>query len=276
MSAATDAPLQKLLSVFDDIAPTRLAGNWDNVGLIAQSPVPRAARGVFLAVDLTPAVADELMARSDVHTAVIYHPVIFAPVKSLTLANPMQRSILRCIAAGIHIYCPHTSLDVVQGGINDWLVEGIVHAGDTGATLAQRVRSSTSGSALEPCSSDRPNAAREGLGRRASLRVPCSWAELIARTKRHLGVDALESIAVCAGSGGSVLRSARDVDVWITGELGHHEILAANAQGISVVVANHTNTERKYLRDVLQPWLQEKLGADVITSAADRDPLCVV
>lgn len=38
--------------------------------------------------------------------------------------------------------------------------------------------------------------------------------------------------------------SVRRADLYLTGELAHHETLAYKAAGSSVIVANHTNTER--------------------------------
>lgn len=52
---------------------------------------------------------------------VSYHPPIFKPLASITLANPLQASLLRCAAAGISVYTPHTALDSVTDGLNDWL-----------------------------------------------------------------------------------------------------------------------------------------------------------
>ena len=54
-----------------------------------------------------------------------YHPPIFKPLPSFTLANPLQKSLLLCAAEGISVFSPHTALDSVKGGINDWL-SGIV------------------------------------------------------------------------------------------------------------------------------------------------------
>lgn len=171
-----------------DAAPTRLADSWDNVGLIAQAPVPRGAPGVFLAVDLTPAVAEELLARDDISTAIIYHPVIFAPTRAITLANPLQASVLRCIAAGIHIYCPHTTLDACPKGINDWLMVGLAHAWekDTPAdgTLYAAVQAHSFPIAL-PNKDD----ASVGVGRYGRLEQPCTWATLLQRIKALLRID---------------------------------------------------------------------------------------
>lgn len=57
---------------------------------------------------------------------VSYHPPIFRGLKSLTLSNPLQASLLQCASAGISVYSPHTALDCVRGGINDWLAHGVL------------------------------------------------------------------------------------------------------------------------------------------------------
>ena len=90
----------------------------------------------------------------------------------------------------------------------------------------------------------------------------------------------IKSIAVCAGSGGSVFKGV-EADLYLTGEMSHHEVLAFVAQGRSVILTNHTNTERGFLKDVLQGWLKEELdqeeeGWEVVVSSKDKDPLRVV
>ncbi|MFS2021834.1 hypothetical protein ACEN88_35385, partial [Massilia sp. CT11-108] len=78
-----------------------------------------------------------------------------------------------------------------------------------------------------------------------------------------------------------------------------HEVLAAVAQGQTVILTNHSNSERPYLSKVLQGWLQDELNKDhqelerfdhtrntditsidgkweVLVSNTDRDPLKTV
>lgn len=281
--------LDRVLAWFETHAPTRLADSWDNVGLLAQTPVPRSAGSVFLAIDLSPAVADELLQRGDVSVAIVYHPVIFRPIKSITMSDPMQRSLLRCIASGIDVYCPHTTLDACRGGINDWLIAGLVHAWEDAPPTPDALLAATlASSGTVVCPSERD--ASVGVGRVSTLATPCTLAVLVQRVKALLQVPYVQvarassmpedglvhSLAVCAGSGGSVLRSCTDVDVWVTGEMGHHEVLAANARGVSVILANHTNTERRYLADILQPRLSADLpSVHVHVSQVDADPLQV-
>jgi putative NIF3 family GTP cyclohydrolase 1 type 2 len=66
--------------------------------------------------------------------------------------------------------------------------------------------------------------------------------------------------------------------VFITGEMSHHEVLDAMHKGSSVILCEHTNTERGFLK----PWseqLKETLGqqnVNVLISDFDKDPLRVV
>ena len=66
---------------------------------------------------------------------------------------------------------------------------------------------------------------------------------------------------------------AQDCELFLTGEMRHHDVLAAQAGGCAVVLAGHTNTERGYMK-VLRKRLQRALPAlDVTVSRKDADPL---
>lgn len=73
-----------------------------------------------------------------------------------------------------------------------------------------------------------------------------------------------------------MLRGVK-ADLWLTGEMSHHEVLDATHQRSSVVLTDHSNCERGYLQ-TLQPRLQDLFDQkiEVIVSAKDRDPLEVV
>lgn len=96
--------------------------------------------------------------------------------------------------------------------------------------------------------------------------------------KIYFSEDEISTVAVCAGSGGSVLGGQR-LDLFITGEMSHHEVLEAVHQNkTTVILCEHTNTERGYLeklRDDLREVLKTKT-IDIFTSKADEDPLRIV
>lgn len=50
-------------------------------------------------------------------------PIIFRGLKSLTLDDSQQRSLLRLAQEGISVYSPHTAVDSTPGGMGDWLCD---------------------------------------------------------------------------------------------------------------------------------------------------------
>ncbi len=131
---------------------------------------------------------------------------------------------------------------------------------------------------------------RAGSGRRIVLDRPATIGELGDRLKNHLGRARIRyalagddrpfrTIGVVPGAGSSLkdLALAEGCDVFVTGEMTHHEILAARQAGMSILLAGHSNTERGYLKRLavrLEDLLGE--GVDVRVSEADRDHIVAV
>ncbi|EMD66554.1 hypothetical protein COCSADRAFT_35061 [Bipolaris sorokiniana ND90Pr] len=128
MSATTTcAPFsQAVVRAMRKLYPRELADNsWDNTGLLLEAPFNasrRQSNTVLLTIDLTKAVADEAIALNS-SIIIAYHPIIFRGLKSLTLADTQQQSLLRLASHGISVYCPHTALDAAPGGLGDWLAD---------------------------------------------------------------------------------------------------------------------------------------------------------
>lgn len=73
------------------------------------------------------------------------------------------------------------------------------------------------------------------------------------------------------------MLSGVKADLYITGEMSHHEVLDAVAKGTSVILSDHSNSERGFLavfRERLAATLPDSVT--VVVSKADRDPLEVV
>ena len=69
----------------------------------------------------------------------------------------------------------------------------------------------------------------------------------------------------------------RKADVYLTGEMSHHEVLDAVSRGVHVILCEHSNTERGFLTEFqikLNLLLEEKI--DVLVSSVDADPLTVL
>lgn len=128
-----------------------------------------------------------------------------------------------------------------------------------------------------------------GTAKVATLAAAVTLDTLIARIKSHLGLEHVRiasphpmshevtNIAVCPGAGGSVFSGASGIDVYLTGEMRHHDVLAKIEQGSTVILTDHTHTERGYL-PTLKRKLREQLGESVTidVSKVDADPLRIV
>lgn len=272
-------PIKHIQKAWERIAPLQLADkSWDNVGTMIESPFPSSGKQVLLTIDLTTSVCKEALDLPNCSAVVSYHPPIFRGLKSMTLSEPIQASLLKLSARGISVFSPHTSLDATPKGINTWLIEPFQHL----ASSSKPITPTTPVAGFEDA----------GMGKIVQLKQGLGVAEVVKMVKKHLSLEyvqlatpsterPIESIAVCAGSGASLFKGVQ-TDLLLTGEMSHHEVLAAVANGQSVILCNHTNTERPYLTKVLQPWLQTELntegesGWEVLVSKTNADPLRIV
>ncbi|BGP20018.1 hypothetical protein JCM10213_000600 [Rhodosporidiobolus nylandii] len=300
--------LSHLGKAVDRLAPLSLAErSWDNVGVMVETPVSRDARlkegekrKVVVCIDLTTPVAEAALSDPSTTAILTYHPPIFSGLKSFTLQTSLQASLLRCIAEGVSVFTIHTAADNAVGGVNDFMGSGLLRA--AGAKVDE-VELVTPGKgkgirALTPAGNPPEGHEGAGGGRIVNLEEGggkrLSWEEAVEAVKKTLGLKYIQAarsptgssdigtIGICAGSGGGVLKGVK-ADLWLTGELGHHDILAANAQGIHVFCCNHSATERPWL-PFFAPRLERALNEiagdeaqyEVVVSKEDKEPLQVV
>lgn len=252
-------------------------------------------------------------------------PIIFRGLKSITLQDPQQKSLLRLAQEGISVYSPHTAVDAVPGGMADWLcdiVSGSV-SGPAPAPVPAAVAATSysdliypqpglntinttnaiphTRSAVHPSPDPVPSGFEgAGAGRILTFETAQPLITLLDRIGRATGnpgslsvaipqnssISSLQitTVGVCPGSGGGVLMKGGSTlpDLLLTGELSHHEALAAIERGSVVVTLFHSNTERGYLHDVMRYKLAEAIkqegvqSVEVAVSKADRDPYGVV
>ncbi len=127
-----------------------------------------------------------------------------------------------------------------------------------------------------------------GMGRIGELARAVTVGSLVARVKRALGLERVllagptrgkvKLAACCAGSCGELFRSAAGAGAgaYVTGEMRHHDSLAAAAAGMTCICVGHSNSERLVLPGLRDRIRHAVAGLDVRISRADRDPQQVV
>ena len=123
-----------------------------------------------------------------------------------------------------------------------------------------------------------------GLGRIGRLSEPAKVDRLIERVKKHTGAKAVglvgdtkrrvEAAAVCAGTCGKIVNTviAAGADLYLTGEMKHHEALAAQEAGLTCICLSHTVSERFILKKMARQLKSRMKQVTVRISKEDADP----
>ncbi len=104
-----------------------------------------------------------------------------------------------------------------------------------------------------------------GLGRIGSISDIIDIFKFLTSVKKvfhsarliHEAKNEVKSIAVCPGSGARIVEIFKpsEVDVFITSDVGYHDLETAIKKGISIIEVNHDQIE-----EIFVDWLSEKLA----------------
>jgi dinuclear metal center YbgI/SA1388 family protein len=251
-----------IAAFLEQLAPFRLAEDWDNVGLLVGDG-ERNVTKLMTCLTVTPASAAEAV-EAGAELIVAHHPMPFAATKRLTADTTVGRMLLDLIAARIAVFSAHTAFDSAGEGINQRLAAGLQLRG------------------IAPLL---PHTEGLGAGRWGWLTDPLPLGQLAARLKQFLAIERLQlvgdpkqtvrTVAVGCGAAGELLDAARqnDCDAMVVGEARFHTCLEAEALGIGLLLPGHFASERfavECLADVLARQFQD---VQVWASQREKDPI---
>jgi dinuclear metal center YbgI/SA1388 family protein len=125
---------------------------------------------------------------------------------------------------------------------------------------------------------------RFGLGRIGTLAKPMQLRQIITRIKKHTGSKAIgvvgkenrlvQTAAVCAGYCGRIINTiiAQKADLYVTGEIKHHQALAAQEAGLTCLCLSHTVSERFILKKLARQLQKQLPSVTIRISKKDYDP----
>ncbi|MBQ1946594.1 MAG: Nif3-like dinuclear metal center hexameric protein [Clostridia bacterium] len=237
------ASVKTVYEWLNEIAPFETAEHFDNVGLLIGSmhaPVER----VLVALDATPQVVQEAL-DLDVQLIVTHHPLMFGGTKRILYDNYEGGIVADIIQNNLHLIAAHTNLDLSPEysgtaclsrklGLENVRQEGFVFVGD----LPDR-----------------------GLDA-SLLREKIAAAEndavyLFGDANAHI-----KTLGICGGAYDGGFEQARSMgaQAYLTGEVKHHNALAAAGTGFVLYQGGHFGTENalvKPLAQALQNHLNE-------------------
>ena len=203
--------VKDVTEVIEAFAPLSLQEKWDNSGLCVGSPDAEVS-SVLLGLDCTEELVDEAVA-CGADMIVTHHPLIFSGLKRISPEDQVGAAVIKAVKAGISIYAAHTSADKVISGVS--------------GAMAARLGLAD----VEILDEDGEGT---GLGVVGNLPQPISSEEALELVKKAFNLKALRCsrplednisrIAMCGGSGGSLIAAARrsGAQLYISGDISYH------------------------------------------------------
>ena len=222
--------VKDIIKVIEDFAPLSIQEGWDNSGLCVGSPEDEVT-SVLLALDCTPALVDEAVA-CGADMIVTHHPLIFSGLKKISPDDMVGEAVIKAVKAGISIYAAHTSADKVLEGVS--------------GAMAARL-------GLENVTVLDMDGEGTGLGAVGDFHEPVSAEQAIALVKEKFALKAMKTskpidgmisrVAMCGGSGGSLIAAARrsGAQLYISGDISYHNFFTP--EGFMLMDIGHYESE---------------------------------
>lgn len=227
--------IKEVAETLERFAPLPLQESYDNAGLQIGLTVDGNVSGVLLCLDVTEEVITEAELKG-CNLIVSHHPLLFRPLRHITLQTQVERCAVMAIQKGISIYSAHTNLDNALGGVNHMIAQKIG---------LQQTRF------LLPI-----NGQEGGSGLIGSLPCPMTAQQFLQHIKQVFDTRCLKfntncskpnisTVALCGGAGDFLLDKAieQGADAFITGEMSYHRYFGHDDE-VLIGVLGHYQSEQ--------------------------------
>lgn len=253
---------RELITFLEKEVPLETAEGWDNPGFLVGDK-EKEIKKVLVVLDITNEVVDYAIER-EADFILAHHPVIFSKINKCTSDDFLQKKLLKLIRHDICAYGMHTCYDVCRMG--DRMVEYLNLKEVKGPVEASK--------------SNNEKAVGKGIGIVAKTEEEVSAGEYAKKVKEAFFLEnvmlfgdpdtKISKIAIVPGSGRSMISEAKNTgaDLFLTGDIGHHEGLDAIDMGMCVIDAGHYGLEQVFIDDMKQLISDHFSDINVITYKA--------
>ena len=254
--------VRDIAAAIESFAPLSLQESYDNAGLIV-GRMDDDVHKALLAVDVTEEVLAEAVAEG-CDMIITHHPIIFHAMKRFNSASQTERCVEEAIRRGIVLYAAHTNLDSTPDGMS-WRVAQMLGL----ANIA----------VMQPT-----NAEGAGFGVVGELAETMPSADFMRRVMERFDVKALRhsdvvkaeirKVAICTGSGGSLIDDARKsgADIYLTADLRYNDFMRHEN---AIILADMGHFESEYCAiQILFDILSKKIPIFAVRkSVCSRNPV---
>lgn len=238
--------IKEIIEKFEEKYPLSIQESWDNSG-IQVGDVNQELTNIITTLEITPETI-EFAIEQNANLIISHHPIIFPSINSISMNHFKGKKIIPAIKNDIVIYASHTPSD--QAGLNKYVFEklGFNHE-------------------------DFIESTGENIGYGSIMTASGYIEDVIELIKEKLdlshvifyGLDKkYTKIALQTGSGMSFIENvkSKNVDLFITSDISHHQAMDAIEQGINLIDISHEGSERLFM-EFAENYLKKYVEDDV-------------
>ena len=253
---------KEIIELIENEFPLKYAESWDNTGFQVGSREKEVTH-IFVAMDVTDENIEEAI-RVGADMIVTHHPMIFAPLSTITSDTINGRRVLKMIENGICYMSTHTNYDSCRM-----------------ADLAAARLGMTECVALEEIEDG------IGIGKVGKLPNVMTVRECALMVKERFDIPTVRFFgdgekevavaAICPGSGKSLIKDchAKGAEVYITGDIDHHTGIDQVDDELPIIDAGHYGIEHIYIEDMCR-FIADKCPEIKVSKAKIQHPFEVV
>lgn len=251
-----------LIQLLEEKFPVRYAVSGDKTGFMVGDR-EQEIHHVFVAVDATDENIGEAI-RVGADFLLTHHPMIYAPLSSVTSDTRNGRKVMKLIRHGMCYMATHTNYDSCR--MADLAAERL---GMTECRVLEEVADGF------------------GIGKAGKLPKEMTLKECAFYVKEQFQIPSVKFFGdgeqkvtmagICPGSGRSVVGACHSLgaEVLITGDVDHHTGIDEAEDFLPIIDAGHYGIEHIYIEDMAQ-FLREKCPELTVSTAKIRHPFEVV
>lgn len=257
---------EEVISYLSELAPFEYAEKWDNVGLLVGS-FDKEIQKVYIAVDADDAAVLEAC-EWGADLLLTHHPLIFSPLKRVVTSDFIGKRISTLIKNDTCLVAMHTNFDIM--GMADEAADrlNLKHIDVLQLSFEDEI-------------------AKAGFGRTGELTREMTVREIADEVKLRFHIPTVKifgdldticsRVAIMPGSGKSAIDDAvlAGVDVYITGDIDHHDGIDAVAKGLCIIDAGHYGVEKLFI-DYLEEYINSTMKGISVKKAKYNEPFMVV
>lgn len=231
--------LNDLISYINEKFPLYLAESWDNSGsqlIDVNSKIMK----IVMTLDVTDKVV-EYAIENKADLILSHHPFIFSPLKNLELNSYRGRIIKNLIINNISCYSMHTNYDSEKNGMND--------------VVSKMLKLSNCSNIIETYGE-----VDAGFGMIGELDEFIGFDDFVNNVKSIFDLDyvveyffdhnsQIKNVAFCGGAGADFIGEAskRKADIYLTGDIKHHDAQLAYELGLNLLDVTHYGLEKVFI-----------------------------